>query len=53
MPAAGITGSNGDDPFIRRRLLSGTIDPAVLTSFMRLRPVWQQALAEEPMARFW
>ncbi|WP_273928978.1 amidase family protein [Klebsiella variicola] len=36
------------DPLIRRRLLaSGTIDPAVLTTFLRLRPIWQQALAEE------
>ncbi len=27
--------------------ISGTIDPAVLTTFLRLRPIWQQALAEE------
>lgn len=36
------------DPFIRRRLMaSGRIDPAVLTTFLRQRPLWQQALADE------
>lgn len=36
------------DPHIRSRLeASGMIDPAILTTFLRQRPIWQRELAEE------